>query len=1152
MVDGRQDTMVLLRFTIRSILFLLLTLPIGERFALGDDSLPTLIQTANYDPSNEKLLGPIESNLAGAGLFVAGGIIKDYFIHIDQIVADKLNNPSISSFFSDPKLKAGIEREISDHVNNVIFKNGITNESSISAVKYIADQVLIRIIGTIMQSQGVSPDRQTSWEKAVKAPIDACIGKSTSFFAAQHCVDAYSPDAIKNIELGVVYEVASNTLHGIVPNDSAHILAQTAPEYRSCLVKITSTATNGFTNCVNQLMTRAADLVIPRIVGSDPTVRSAIPSAAEQKILADTLVKQYNACFARNQATGLKDENGLVQTTNCQKDAGNQGIYLVSLALYKQNIISNLGAVNLEPSYTQGKKALDSCWNGSQSDSALNSCLRSAVVVFTSTIANNLLAKQIPSGLAKSNPSLRPSIIGNLESCLKSHLPNSILPSATKGSGSSADSMNQSINICTGSTIKEAALKVAKFSLEETLKGNVTPEQDTRIVHQLVDTDFAACLGKLPTNAKLAGCIVTLKKNGAKTIAATVFPEQFDTFVNANGGPSALGLSSTSKTEIINTVQSQLNICLDRNVTSRSANDDGLNGCFKEAIKAFTMQLGLTDFNKTAEPYFAGKESDLENFRKDFQSSFTTCLDQKKGTSFSIGDYVANVTSCSNTLVSSLTAKIGGFALHAQIESHLPGDSPADNQVRANIEAQLLASLRTCLTNVKGNDSKARDACTDNLQRDGTYAIATQAGRNEILSVLKSPKPVKDEIALNATLKNCLSEAGGGSALTEAMNNCAKDYSTNLARSIGSIELNSTLVSALGGTVVQQRQAEIAKYLADFNGCLDEVHKTDMDNGYLDRLTGCATILESSAVSLIDSQSRTWMASSNETPEAALLKDQVSKLIPCLSILMPSTTYNEDSLAKINPTGVLQGLSQTIGQFIDYDVNQAGMDIKEVMTKLFNDFGVVGSDQAKINLINNMVQSGMVDQLLKALVRSNVQEAFRTIPNSEVPSKLETALMSKQNFDAIFDPATIATMRQAIANTILIPAIVQGKSLDSPELMASQNALKKQVVGILLQSPHFGDALLVGAVQNQINSQNVAVKLFAGLLYGKGALDWSKVRDTPAGKNADDFIRNNIMVPAFNGQTISAAESKDIEKQASDLVKKAMESYKKAAKEKQS
>ena len=257
MVTCRQATMILLRFTARSILFLLLPLFVGEKFAVGDGAMPALIQTANYDPGSEKLLGPIESGLSGAGLFVAGGIIKDHFIHIDQIVAEQLNNPSISSFFSDPKLKASIEHEISDHVNNVIFKNGLTNESSISAVKYIADQVLIRIIGTIMQSQGVSPDRQASWEKAIKAPIDACIGKSTSFFAAQHCVDAYSPDAIKNIELGVVYEVASNTLHGIVPNDSARILAQTAPEYRGCLVKIASTATNGFTNCVNQLMTRS-------------------------------------------------------------------------------------------------------------------------------------------------------------------------------------------------------------------------------------------------------------------------------------------------------------------------------------------------------------------------------------------------------------------------------------------------------------------------------------------------------------------------------------------------------------------------------------------------------------------------------------------------------------------------------------------------------------------------------------------------------------------------------------------------------------------------------------------------------------------------------------------------------------------------------
>lgn len=174
---------------------------------------------------------------------------------------------------------------------------------------------------------------------------------------------------------------------------------------------------------------------------------------------------------------------------------------------------------------------------------------------------------------------------------------------------------------------------------------------------------------------------------------------------------------------------------------------------------------------------------------------------------------------------------------------------------------------------------------------------------------------------------------------------------------------------------------------------------------------------------------------------------------------------------------------------------------------------------------------------------SNIQDTFNGLPKGEIPAKLQAALLDKKNFDAIFDANTIAGLRQTVNQSIFVPMVVQGKPMDSPEIVASENALKQQIAGILLRSPHFGDTLLQGTVQGQIDSMNFAVKFFAGLIYGKNSLNWSKVRLTPKGQAAEDYIRQNIMTPEFNGVAIPKDQMSKIEKQAQKLVTDAVESY---------
>jgi hypothetical protein len=96
----------------------------------------------------------------------------------------------------------------------------------------------------------------------------------------------------------------------------------------------------------------------------------------------------------------------------------------------------------------------------------------------------------------------------------------------------------------------------------------------------------------------------------------------------------------------------------------------------------------------------------------------------------------------------------------------------------------------------------------------------------------------------------------------------------------------------------------------------------------------------------------------------------------------------------------------------------------------------------------------------------------------------------------------------------------------------------------MVNSSSFGEKIILLDLQKRIDNYGGFKKIAAKVLYGKKALDWSMVRTTPAGRNAEDFIKKNILAPKFRSESLTPAQSTELNKQAEILVTNAIKTYK--------
>ena len=167
------------------------------------------------------------------------------------------------------------------------------------------------------------------------------------------------------------------------------------------------------------------------------------------------------------------------------------------------------------------------------------------------------------------------------------------------------------------------------------------------------------------------------------------------------------------------------------------------------------------------------------------------------------------------------------------------------------------------------------------------------------------------------------------------------------------------------------------------------------------------------------------------------------------------------------------------------------------------------------------------------------------MPDSFLPKQLKDSLVSRENFDAIFQGAEGKKIKDAVLNQLINPIIIDGKSASSPEALVNMAEITNQVTKLLINSPHFGEKIIASQVQGSLDNIGAVKGFFVKVFYGgPNALNWQKVRQTPEGQIAENYIKENIMTPKFKMITVSPKESEKRNKEAERLVSVAVKKYK--------
>ncbi|NUM89728.1 MAG: hypothetical protein HUU37_11025, partial [Bdellovibrionales bacterium] len=281
----------------------------------------------------------------------------------------------------------------------------------------------------------------------------------------------------------------------------------------------------------------------------------------------------------------------------------------------------------------------------------------------------------------------------------------------------------------------------------------------------------------------------------------------------------------------------------------------------------------------------------------------------------------------------------------------------------------------------------------------------------------------------------------------------------------------------------------------------------------------CAERLQSEAVSLVQGRIREWVAEPSDTEVDRRLADLFISGVPCLDGLMPQ----EEHVSSVAESS-LKATMTVIVKSLKYDPGKSMEQLPGVLAGLITDLQKLGSEQARRNLVDNLVRSGMLDQIIKSIVRSTLIDTLKSSADALDP-KLVQSLTSRATLDLVFaDAEQMGRLRTMVAKGMLEPMLLQGASLDSPVVTAANNEVKREVSMQLVNSDHFGSAIIGFTVQQKIDAMGGFTRFFARVLYGENSLDWQKVRATPLGRTAEAYIRDAVLKPKFFQEPISQEE----------------------------
>lgn len=750
---------------------------------------------------------------------------------------------------------------------------------------------------------------------------------------------------------------------------------------------------------------------------------------------------------------------------------------------------------------------------------------------------------------------------------------------------SSSEPLSDQFMNCIDDLVKSTGTLLVQDKLTHTsaITGNFTKEEMNKLVLDKMNS-FKACVDdQKAKDIRKNGMLNTDKCEGQitndvtyKVVVKTLSKTAYDSFKDSSD--TAAKLSKEGKT--------LLDKCWDNNQSSSQR-----EGCLRKTILSFSNSVAAIKLDKAIPDNLSIKDDVVKSSLKDLQK----CMDKKLPDNISEASNLSAITdACSGSLTQNVAKAVARETVRMKArESNLGpketeallvsavdqkftsciGSNPTDDkidkckgeltknvavtlatkQIRSNAEGKISPAetdtLVSTLVNQKfsgcigSNPSDAQlDKCVADLTKSATKAIVLGYSKKQIkeqLNADKTPtkiKPVEEAFAA------CVDKERKPEKTSAELDECTKQFSIGFAKTLGELKLTTLLRSVLGTEEYNSQKKNIDDILGKYNSCLDDLQKVKMGDELLNKLTLCTDSLQKRGVNFVTSTVNNWMSSEQKDAATIMVKNEFANFVPCLGALMPSAPYSQR--LDQNVQSVMKPVASLLAQYIDYSPEDAKKTLDEIIKKLSGDLKDVASNpKSRKELIDYLYQNGALDQFLKSMVRGKVKEALDQTPDSEVPRELKDSLLSKANFDTIFATPEGQQIKDVVMEKMLKPMLMEQASMESPLIKAGMDVVQGKVTRLLVYSPNFGDLLIKNSIQGKINNKSGFTKFMAKMVYGSNSMNWEKVRLTPNGKIAEDYIREKYLMAKFSGTPLSRNEEDKIMKEAEKLVESAVKKY---------
>lgn len=587
--------------------------------------------------------------------------------------------------------------------------------------------------------------------------------------------------------------------------------------------------------------------------------------------------------------------------------------------------------------------------------------------------------------------------------------------------------------------------------------------------------------------------------------------------------------SMKNKKLVISNSLNSLKECLEKSLPNNISESNDTDARIAECSDKLTKNVALTVAESEVRLTLKGKmpEAEIDKvIARNVTKDFALCLGQKPSDK--------QIDICSDTLKVAVSEKV----LDLSINQYLTDRPGIDlSKKRSEIRTNLIADLKTCL-----KTSKNKENCTDELQKDADRKIVLAFGRTELSAQLSTDQVPTKIKPIESEFLDCTKTNLKGDALSSKLDECNKKFAIEFARTLGDIKLKYLLGKAIGSDELAKQEKELNQIIGKYNQCLDKLYQIKMEDGLTDKLSICTTDLERYALGLVRQNLNNWMSTEQKDATTISVKNEFAGIIPCLSVLLPSSPYSQS--LQNNADSVLKPVAALMAQYIEYSPENARLSLKEILARLARDLNETGgTEKAKAGLLDLLYQNGALDQFIKSMVRGKIKDAFATLSENDLPKEIREMLITKENFDAIFNTPDGKNIRDFVHENILKPALIDGADMNSPILKTNLEQVNNKVVKMLIMSPRFGDQIVKAGIQKQIDNMGFLTKTFAKVLYGKDNLVWEKVRTSEAGLAAEAYIKEKVLLPKFNGTIMSPEEEKKVNAEAERLVTEAVKKY---------